>query len=317
MFEWYFRATVCYGYLYDVDWIATSRQISKSTDPKRPDQDSAWFERGWTLQELLAPRYMEFYDRGWNFMGTKQDLADLLQAKTGIAKQYLTGASNFKAASVATKMSWMAGRTTTEIEDIAYSMLGLLNINMEIHYGEGVKAFMRLQRTLMESSTDESIFAWTIPTKGLTCYRGLGQAPKFSPTNWGLLAPSPDCFSKYNDLVVLPDLYVPRLSGGYRWTQQGVQFQMPMKSGTEVTNLFGVARKEVTLALNCWRYGTDGKPYNISIELLRNGSVYRRVKCDDLGRKKGSKPKTNRVLGFDQVITRPLTITQPELDPFT
>lgn len=129
---------------------------------------------------------MEFYDRGWNFIGTKQDLADLLQAKTGIAKQYLSGASNFKAASVATKMGWMAGRTTAEIEDIAYSMLGLLNINMEIHYGEGVKAFMSLQRTLMESSTDESIFAWTIPTKGLTCYRGLGQAPKFSPTNWGL-----------------------------------------------------------------------------------------------------------------------------------
>lgn len=87
---------------------------------------------------------MEFYDRGWTFIGTKQDLADLLQAKTGIAKQYLSGASNFKAASVATKMSWIAGRTTTEIEDIAYSMLGLLNINMEIHYGEGVKAFMRL-----------------------------------------------------------------------------------------------------------------------------------------------------------------------------
>lgn len=137
----------------------------------------------------------------------------------------------------------------------------------------------------MESSTDESIFAWTIPTNGLTCYRGLGQAPKFSPTNRGLLAPSPDCFSKYNDLVVLPDLYVPRLSGGYRWTQQGVQLQMPMKSGTEVTNFFGVAR-EVTLALNCWRYGTDGKPYTISIELLRDGSVYRRVKCYDLGQKK-------------------------------
>lgn len=90
-----------------------------------------------------------------------------------------------------------------------------------------------------------------------------------------------------------------------------------MKSGTEVTNFFGVARKEVTLALNCWRYGTDGKPYNISIELLRDGSVYRRVKCYDLGQKKGSKPKTNSVLGFDQVITRPLTISQPEFNPFT
>lgn len=53
----------------------------------------------------------------------------------------------------------MAGRTTTLIEDIAYSMLGLLNINMEIRYGEGAKAFIRLQRILMESSTDKLIFA--------------------------------------------------------------------------------------------------------------------------------------------------------------
>ncbi|KAL8752250.1 MAG: hypothetical protein Q9184_005794 [Pyrenodesmia sp. 2 TL-2023] len=315
MFEWYFRAVVCYGYLYDVNWVASSRQISKSTDPERPGQESAWFERGWTLQELLAPQYMEFYDAGWNFMGTKQDLADLLHKRTGIAEQYLTGVSNFKAASVATKMSWMARRITTEIEDIAYSILGLLNITMEIRYGEGVKAFMRLQRTLMETSTDESLFAWTTPTSGLACYRSLGQIPKFSPPHWGLLAPSPDCFSNSSDVVVLPDLYVPRLAGGYQWIQGGVQFQMPLKSGTEVTNFFGLPRTEVTLGLNCWRYESNGKPYNIGIELLKKGSMYRRVKLDNL--KKSAKPKGNKALGVDQVLTRPLTINQPEFDPFT
>ncbi|KAL9632123.1 MAG: hypothetical protein Q9204_003920, partial [Flavoplaca sp. TL-2023a] len=143
MFQWYFKATVCFSYLYDVDWI--NGQMSKSTNPRRADKDSEWFERGWTLQELLAPRYMEFYDRNWNFIGTKTDLASTLELKTGIAKAYLTGATNFKNASVATKISWMAGRTTTMVEDIAYSMLGLLNITMEIRYGEGIKAFMRLQ----------------------------------------------------------------------------------------------------------------------------------------------------------------------------
>ena len=317
MFEWYYKATVCYAYLYDVEWNARNKEISKSQDPKRLGQESAWFERGWTLQELLAPRNMEFYDQKWDFMGTKDSLANILQCKTGIATKYLTGASNFKQASVATRMSWMAGRTTTEIEDIAYSMLGLLNINMEIHYGEGVKAFMRLQRILMESSIDESIFAWTIPDQGLTCYKEhFPQASQWAPKDWGLLAPSPDCFAKYSDLFVLPDLYVPRLSGGYKWTQQGVQFQMPMVAGTEVTNIFGVARNEVTLALNCWTNGTDGKRYNINVQLLKTGNVYKRVQCNELGKKKGSKPKTNSRFGIDQVLTRPLTITQPEFDTF-
>lgn len=251
----------------------------------------------------------------WNFMDTRKNLADLLHKKTGVAEQYLTGASNFKVASVATKMSWMAGRTTTAIEDIAYSMLGLLNITMDIRYGEGVKAFMRLQRTLMESSTDESLFAWTTPTSGLACYRGLGQVAEFSPAHWGLLAPSPDCFSNSSDLVVLPDRYVPRLAGGYRMTQQGVQFQMSVVPGSEVTNFFGVPRTKVTFGLNCWRYGPNGKPYNIGIRLLKDGSGYRRVKLDDL--EKASKPKTNKALGTDQLITRPLTISQPEFNPFT
>ncbi|KAL8854335.1 MAG: hypothetical protein Q9221_000821 [Calogaya cf. arnoldii] len=115
--------------------------LSKSTNSKRPGQESEWFERGWTLQELLAPRHIEFYDRNWTYMGTKKGLAPILESKTGIAQTYLTGATSFKTASVATKMSWMAGRTTTMVEDIAYSMLGLLNITTEIRYGEGMNAF--------------------------------------------------------------------------------------------------------------------------------------------------------------------------------
>ncbi|KAI4152178.1 MAG: hypothetical protein L6R39_001876 [Caloplaca ligustica] len=183
MFEWYFGATIQNG---QVKSLLGSNVGGRSR--------SCWHRDTWNSTMV-----------NWNFMDTRKNLADLLHKKTGVAEQYLTGASNFKVASVATKMSWMAGRTTTAIEDIAYSMLGLLNITMDIRYGEGVKAFMRLQRTLMESSTDESLFAWTTPTSGLACYRGLGQVAEFSPAHWGLLAPSPDCFSNSSDLVVLPD----------------------------------------------------------------------------------------------------------------
>ena len=312
MFEWYYRATVCYAYLLDVDKSIPSRQIFESQNPKRHQQKSEWFERGWTLQELLAPQNMEFYDRNWKFMGTKKELSGALQSVTGIDGKYLAGQISFKTASVATRMSWMAGRTTTVVEDIAYSMIGLLNVNLTLQYGEGVKAFIRLQRTLMENSTDESIFAWTIPTQGLLCYRGLGQTPQWAPKSWGLLAPSPDCFGKYGDLVILEDKVVPRL---YTWTQQGMQFQMPLKSGTEATNFFGLPRSEVTFTLNCWRYDASGKPLTIQLQLVKNGAAYNRVQCNDLGQKKGAKPSTNSVMGIDQALTRTLTIAQPKFDP--
>jgi len=235
MFEWYRKATVCYTYLNDVVCPPRGdqtfkRQQQQGSQPR--GQESVWFERGWTLQELLTPQSMEFYDVEWKFMGTRADLADDLQRVTGIDKRYLTGHSSFREASVATKMSWMAGRVTKEVEDIAYSMLGLFNVNLTPLYGEGCKAFMRLQRAILESSTDESIFAWTVPEQRLTCYRKGGQAPNTwnwppSPCRWGLLAPSPDCFRGSGDVVIILDKIVASLAGGYKWTHQGLQFEKP------------------------------------------------------------------------------------------
>ncbi|KAL8676594.1 MAG: hypothetical protein Q9224_007270, partial [Gallowayella concinna] len=292
--------------------------LSKSTNPKRPGQESEWFERGWTLQELLAPRHMELYDRNWTYMGTKKSLAPILESKTGIGQNYLTGTANFKTASVATKMSWMAGRTTTMVEDIAYSMLGLLNMTTEIRYGEGINAFTRLQRTLIDNSTDESIFAWSTPSAGLSCYRSLGHVPKFESREWGLIAPSPNCFSRSKDIVLLPNLHVPRLSGGYQWGQQGVTFQMSAVPSAELRNIWGFPRSKVTMPLNCWRYGSDGEAHGVILELVKMGkeSTFRRVQCDVLGQKKGAKPKNNRSGGADQVITILMTVPQPEFDPF-
>lgn len=318
MFKWYRNATVCYAYLHDVTRSAPGTQMFKSQDPRRKQNDleSEWFERGWTLQELLSPRHLNFFDRGWNFMGSKKDLAGILQRVTGIDARYLTGERRIQEASIATKMSWMAGRITKEIEDIAYSMLGLLGIAMMPLYGEGTKAFMRLQKTLIESSPDESIFAWTTPAEGLACFQEFGQTPKFSPQNWGMLAPSPDCFKQSGDIVVFPDRVVPRLNGGYRWVQQGVQFDMGVAANTEASNFFGQPRSNINLPLNCWRVGPDGKVYTIVIDLVQANHTYVREKCNVLGHKKNAKPSTNRVMGVDQMLTRALTVTQPDLDSF-
>jgi hypothetical protein len=62
--------------------------------------------------------------------------------------------------SVARRMSWAAKRTTTRDEDIAYSLLGIFDVNMPLLYGEGKKAFARLEEEILKVSDDQSLFAW-------------------------------------------------------------------------------------------------------------------------------------------------------------
>ena len=57
-------------------------------------------------------------------------------------------------------MSWAAGRETTREQDIAYCLLSLLEVNMPLIYGEGPRAFERLQEEVMKTSTDHSLFSW-------------------------------------------------------------------------------------------------------------------------------------------------------------
>jgi len=61
---------------------------------------------------------------------------------------------------VAQIISWAANRTTTRLEDRAYSLMGLLDVNMPMLYGEGKKAFYRLQLEIIRTLNDQSIFAW-------------------------------------------------------------------------------------------------------------------------------------------------------------
>jgi hypothetical protein len=73
----------------------------------------------------------------------------------------LQDSGRLEQASVAKRMSWASGRSTTREEDIAYCLLGIFNVNMPLLYGEGHKAFVRLQEEIMKVSTDQSLFAWT------------------------------------------------------------------------------------------------------------------------------------------------------------
>lgn len=150
MYRWYQEAKICYVYLAD--------KLGET-----PLSDCRWFTRGWTLQELIAPATMSFFDKSWNSIGTKHDLMDRLFAITSIDMEILNHKVPVSSACIAKRFSWAANRKATRAEDMAYCMLGVCNINMPLLYGGGDNAFRRLQEEIIKSTHDFSLLAWTPP----------------------------------------------------------------------------------------------------------------------------------------------------------
>ena len=118
------------------------------------------FTGGWTLQELIAPEAVTFFDRSWNYLFEKdRSTARVLSSVTGINADLLSGARKPTSFSIAQRMYWASQRSTTRVEDEAYSLLGLFGINLPLLYGEGQRAFRRLQEAIISASDDISIFA--------------------------------------------------------------------------------------------------------------------------------------------------------------
>lgn len=149
MFKWYANAKTCYVYLAD---------LPAKSDYTESLKHCRWFTRGWCLQELLAPRDIRFYGTNWGYIGTKIELQATISDLTGIDKDVLNGNTPLHAIPVARRMSWAARRNTTRMEGTAYCLLGIFDINMPMLYGEGEKAFLRLQEEIIRRSNDLSIF---------------------------------------------------------------------------------------------------------------------------------------------------------------
>jgi hypothetical protein len=148
MFRWYSGAVRCYVYLRDV-----STRNFQSTNPPARSWEAAfrsnrWFRRGWTLQELLAPRLVEFFDSDGTRLGTKKSLEQVLHEVTKIPPRALRNAP-LDEFSVDERMFWAEDRETKYGEDKVYSLLGLFGVSMLPNYGEGVdNAFARLRREI-------------------------------------------------------------------------------------------------------------------------------------------------------------------------
>ncbi|KAI8631008.1 vegetative incompatibility protein HET-E-1 [Xylariaceae sp. FL1651] len=153
MFRWYQNATKCYVYLSDV----SKSHAEHVNEPlrsmwKKEFRKSRWLTRSWTLQELIAPSSVEFFERNGQRLGDKKSLEQLLHDTTRISIGAFRGCplSGF---SVDERMSWSSGRHAKRPEDKAYSLLGIFDIYMPLIYGEGEgKALSRLRREIDQQS---------------------------------------------------------------------------------------------------------------------------------------------------------------------
>lgn len=168
MFRYYADAYACLAYIQDV------RSCHHAPSTVLLDfQKSSWFTRGWTLQELLAPKLVIFLNRNWEVSGHKagpiqtsiqmsvskiqMPLNPWIARITGIPESVLLDYYTMRNISVERRLEWMAGRTTTRVEDRAYCLLGICDVFLPLIYGEGERAFDRLEETLNKESADLAV----------------------------------------------------------------------------------------------------------------------------------------------------------------
>ncbi|KXT08484.1 hypothetical protein AC579_4427 [Pseudocercospora musae] len=287
MWQWYADAVECYVYLRDVPispgQLGTSMGLSVFSRAR-------WFTRGWTLQELLAPKNVVFYNNRWQMIATKAQIGSQLSSITRIPLVFLEGtyaASDSTICSVAMKMSWLSRRQTTRTEDMAYCMLGLFDVHMPLIYGEGRKAFMRLQMEILKKIDDDSIFCWTADLDSS-----------------GLLATWPTAFASSENIVQLtfpedPTPWLPpsmtslglEMRGRYQ-RQDQQQRIIDAQHGVHTINTALPLGSVMSMVMHCGPHGNftpitqrwtrSDIGLALVIRLHRFGATWQRVNCRSL-----------------------------------
>ena len=257
MFRWYANADECFTFLADVPSGSRLEGL----------KHSRWFTRGWTLQELLAPRYMIFYDENWEVIGSKHMLTEALAEVTGIEQAYLKLRRPVRFASIAQRMSWASARTTSRPEDMAYCLLGIFGVNMPLLYGEGAnKAFIRLQKEILAFSSDETIFAWA-------------STESFS----GVLATSANHFNDSSNIIRVDSAEDARAP--LMMTNKGLSLHLISDTWNEVSNddetPASIQQPCIMARLGCKRDGTE-MPVILVFQRMASRDVWYRVSCNDL-----------------------------------
>lgn len=242
MYRWYEQSTQCYAYLSDVPKDVVGDVLARRLRASR------WFTRCWTLQELIAPRQVTFFGKAWTRLGSRSSHSTIIHNITGVPERLLRrdqGSPFFdpRQYSVAQKMSWAATRECKRTEDVAYCLLGLFGIYMPLQYGEGSKAFVRLQEEILRKTDDHSLFAWTA-----TAEDGLLECQMAD----SIFASSPLNFINSGDIVVFHE----ELGSPTDITTHGVKIHLPVEQGMgslAQTYPVSYSRPIFRAVLNCGR----------------------------------------------------------------
>ncbi|KAK7447722.1 hypothetical protein VKT23_013978 [Stygiomarasmius scandens] len=160
MFSYYQNSVVCLAYIFDVKDGESSLAYSK------------WFTRGWTLQELVAPAEEFFFDKEWTFIGTRSQLTSMIYWVTGIEEDILRGGNIYRV-HARNRIGWARGRETTQAQDMAYCLLGILGVELDVDYAESIQStFQRLEDAFSDAYPEIKL-----PIRGLFLFL-VGEATK-------------------------------------------------------------------------------------------------------------------------------------------
>ncbi|KAI0741012.1 heterokaryon incompatibility protein-domain-containing protein [Earliella scabrosa] len=261
MFRYYSLSSVCYAYLRDVptpEGVSLPNISSLDYRTVNKFRCSVWWSRGWTLQELIAPGLVLFLSESWDIIGSKYDLSTIVTFLSSIPKDVLRHERALSDVCIAQRMSWAAYRKTTRVEDEAYCLLGIFNINMSTLYGEGRMAFRRLQEEIIKTNPDTTIFAWGAAIDG-DAFKG--QRENSSDIEYNLLASSPSDFKEYSSYEYAPPQELEFMTDDlprFEFTPYGIRAHIPILDidGEQFADLCCVTRRGERLLFTLFQNAT-------------------------------------------------------------
>lgn len=221
-----------------------------------------WIKNIWSIPQIVFPREAYFYSSDWNKIGTKRSLLPRLSSIIGIDQPVLEDSDCLEDYSIARRMSWASDKTALRIEDYAYALFGLFSVSMPIIYGEGRKAFPKLQEEIMRDTDDFSLFAWDNP-----------DVQEYN----GLLAHSPAWFSRFRNGPMTP----MRINGELQIHCAGITIETSLcrAHGSLFLTLEGQHGLHCYIPLSQWNGSFIRKGGQVEWSLSKSMTLERRKIC--------------------------------------